>query len=119
MRLPAPEVSGAWIQTTVHRNFGMIANLPVPNMLTIAFMLAVSAIVVASLARAIMRGHVHASIALSLILGGALGNIMDRLTRGYVFDWILLFGRSVINIADIAIAAGIAWYLFSRVHRSS
>jgi len=46
------------------------------------------------------------AVALAEIFGGALGNLIDRVTRGYVFDWILLFGQSAINIADIAIIEG-------------
>lgn len=43
------------------------------------------------------------SIALSLILGGALGNLIDRLFFGYVIDFIDLRIWPVFNIADSAI----------------
>lgn len=42
-------------------------------------------------------------IALSLILGGALGNLIDRLFFGYVIDFIDLRIWPVFNIADSAI----------------
>ena len=48
--------------------------------------------------------------ALALILGGALGNLWDRLTLGYVIDFFhLYYGRwhwPVFNVADSAITAG-------------
>ena len=47
-------------------------------------------------------------IALGLQLGGAIGNLIDRITRGYVVDF-LWFGKfPVFNIADSAIVIGAA-----------
>jgi signal peptidase II len=53
------------------------------------------------------------SVALGLILGGALGNIIDRVRLGYVTDFLNLhFGAwspfLVFNIADAAISIGVA-----------
>jgi signal peptidase II len=57
------------------------------------------------------------AVSLGLILGGALGNLGDRvfrapgLFRGYVVDWISLFGPDaahwpIFNLADSAIVCG-------------
>ncbi|HEY0635534.1 MAG TPA: signal peptidase II [Gammaproteobacteria bacterium] len=50
--------------------------------------------------------------ALALILGGALGNLWDRLWHGYVIDFILLYygphAWPAFNIADSAISLGAA-----------
>jgi len=49
-------------------------------------------------------------ISLSLILGGALGNLIDRLIFGYVIDFISLYYKAwhwpTFNIADAAITVG-------------
>ena len=49
-------------------------------------------------------------IALSLILGGALGNLWDRLLSGRVVDFLLLYFRQyqwpAFNVADSAIVVG-------------
>jgi signal peptidase II len=47
-------------------------------------------------------------VAFGLVVGGALGNIIDRLRFGYVIDFIHVFSISVLNVADIAIYIGIA-----------
>jgi signal peptidase II len=57
------------------------------------------------------------SIALGLILGGALGNILDRARLGYVVDFAdLHFGAYrpflVFNVADAAITIGVLILLF-------
>ncbi len=45
-------------------------------------------------------------IAFSLILGGAIGNLIDRMVLGYVVDFIDLRIWPVFNVADSAITIG-------------
>ncbi|MEQ1696727.1 MAG: signal peptidase II [Hyphomicrobiaceae bacterium] len=56
------------------------------------------------------------AVSLALILGGAVGNGIDRVTLGGVADFFLLhaFGYSwyVFNIADVAIVAGVVGLLY-------
>jgi signal peptidase II len=42
----------------------------------------------------------------ALILAGALGNVIDRVARGYVVDFIHVHRWPVFNVADIAVTAG-------------
>lgn len=42
----------------------------------------------------------------ALVLGGALGNFVDRIGRGYVIDFIHVHGWPVFNVADIAVVVG-------------
>ncbi len=49
------------------------------------------------------RGY---SVSLSLILAGALGNLIDRLFLGYVIDFLDFRIWPVFNVADIAITIG-------------
>lgn len=53
-------------------------------------------------------------IAGGLILGGAAGNLVDRVRLGHVTDFILLPGWPAFNLADCAITVGVillAWTL--------
>jgi signal peptidase II len=58
-------------------------------------------------------------IALGLLIGGALGNALDRVLYGAVADFILLWWISffpyVFNVADSAIVAGVALLLYDSV----
>lgn len=48
-------------------------------------------------------------LALSLILAGGMGNLLDRIFRGYVVDYMdmsELFGLPIFNFSDICIIAG-------------
>lgn len=56
------------------------------------------------------------ALGLSLVLGGALGNLYDRVTLGYVVDFIFLHYRQqyywpAFNIADSAISCGVVLLL--------
>ncbi|MBI5654295.1 signal peptidase II [Candidatus Uhrbacteria bacterium] len=107
---PAP--SWPWpgfLELTHHQNFGLIANTPVPRILILIVTLAVMIALVQRIFLAEKLG-INERLALTIILGGALGNFVDRLLQGYVFDWILIFNTSIINIADIAITLGIVGY---------
>ena len=48
---------------------------------------------------------------LALILGGALGNLTDRLRLGYVIDFLDLHWWPVFNIGDSAITVGVTWLI--------
>lgn len=60
------------------------------------------------------------ALALGLIIGGAVGNAIDRLAYGAVFDFVLFhvatesfsFRWYVFNLADAAIVAGVAGLLY-------
>jgi signal peptidase II len=58
-------------------------------------------------------GHWSERIALGMVLGGALGNALDRLRLGYVVDWVLVRIPNVLvnisNFADHAIVLGIGF----------
>ncbi len=54
--------------------------------------------------------------ALGLQLGGAVGNLFDRLTQGYVTDFIDVGPWPIFNVADSAISVGMVlmlWYFFT------
>jgi signal peptidase II len=56
------------------------------------------------------HAHVATGVALSLIMGGALGNLWDRLAHGRVVDFLLFYVKRyqwpVFNLADSAIVVG-------------
>ena len=57
-------------------------------------------------------------VAFSLILGGAIGNLIDRITLGYVVDFIDFRVWPVFNLADSAITIGAAIILLKCIPAS-
>ena len=71
-----------------------------------------------------LRRHGHQRLfawALALILGGALGNVIDRLLHGYVVDFIQVHWKHwyfpSFNVADSAITVGAALLIFDELRR--
>ncbi len=76
----------------------------------IALALAVSAAIVVWLWRLRRSAHVVLALGLALVLGGALGNVIDRIRTGHVVDFVqvLIMGWPFpsFNVADSAITVG-------------
>jgi signal peptidase II len=59
------------------------------------------------------RHHPIGAAGIGLVVGGALGNVMDRIRLGYVVDFIAVGIWPKFNIADTMITIGIALLLWS------
>ena len=76
------------------------------------FFAALASVVSVALIRwlATLRDDPWLGVAIALILGGALGNLYDRVTLGYVVDFLHFYWESyhfpAFNIADTAITIG-------------
>jgi signal peptidase II len=79
---------------------------------TVVFTLIAAAVIVAILRMARTLASRRWAVALGLLLGGALGNLTDRIARGpgplrgWVVDFIQLPHFAVFNVADSAICCG-------------
>jgi signal peptidase II len=111
------EILGPLLRFTYTRNsgvaFGLGAGLPFPYYIF-------SIIAVVAILYLFMRRAVHTfprQLALALILGGAVGNLIDRVTTGEVVDFIEIgWGRwhwPVFNIADTAVTLGVVLFGFT------
>jgi signal peptidase II len=85
--------------------FGMVSNAN-------GLIIAVSEIVILSVlffypGMSAGRNIVWVGLGAGLLLGGAIGNLIDRVVLGYVTDVIYLSYLSVFNLADICILVGI------------
>ena len=81
------------------------------------FFIIFSIIIILIIAYIILRDKNSGYIAFSLILSGAIGNLYDRITFGYVIDFIELHYKNfywpIFNVADIAITIGVILLLYS------
>ena len=100
--------------------FGMLNNV---NFEYKAFVMVVVALValaaVAAYAVTLPPSQRIARLGLALILGGAIGNLIDRATTGFVVDFVDVYWRGVhfwaFNVADSAITVGVALMLLDAV----
>lgn len=107
------EILGGLVQFDFYRNFAGPNNI-LPGH-TVAISLFGIAAVIVLVAVAYRVTSTLAAVAVGLLLGGALGNLLDRLLRepgplrGGVVDWLRLTDHTKsMNLADLAIDAAIA-----------
>ncbi len=62
------------------------------------------------------------AVALALIIGGAIGNLIDRIAYGHVIDFLLVYYQQwswpAFNVADSAISIGVILMLLALFHSS-
>ena len=104
---PIPAI-GSWFRIIHWKNTGIAFGLFQGNgwILTTIGLLVVIGIIIYS--RQVINGPAYWRVALALELGGALGNLADRLNPelGYVVDFIWIGDFPVFNLADSAIVIG-------------
>ena len=103
-------VLGDWIRLVYSQNSGALFGLFRDNALLFGIVsLFVIALIV--LYHRQVGSSLYLSIALGLLLGGALGNVTDRLRLGYVVDFVDIgigtFRWYTFNVADAAISIAI------------
>ena len=93
--------------------FGLLRDVPSPwrgLILTLVPLLAIGLVLL--LARGLAPGHRRARASLAMVLGGALGNLIDRIRLGWVVDFVDVHVAGwhwpAFNVADSAICVGIA-----------
>ncbi|HWP33997.1 MAG TPA: signal peptidase II [Thermodesulfobacteriota bacterium] len=92
--------------------FSLLAGLPAAVRLPFFVLVSVGAIAaVVVFARGLADRQWGLATALALVLGGAVGNLVDRLRYGEVVDFVLVYWRDwawpAFNVADSAITVGV------------
>jgi signal peptidase II len=97
--------------------FGLFTTLG--NSIFVIISIVAIIVIIAYLAR--IKGNLEI-VSISLILGGAIGNLVDRLTIGKVVDFVDFFvGKwhwPAFNVADSALTVGILLFLLASIRES-
>jgi len=105
LAVPQPLIGNAIRLTYVRNTGGVFGLLPGNSAAFIAASAVVSvALVVLLLLRRVRGAWLRAG--LSVILAGAIGNLIDRAVYGYVIDFFEIRGFPIFNLADSCITVG-------------
>ena len=93
--------------------FGLLNAVDFPGKPIVIALIACAALVgMAAYASQLPPAHRFARVGLALVLGGAAGNLIDRVRQGYVVDFVDAYWRGwhfwAFNVADAAISVGVA-----------
>lgn len=105
-----------WLSLTA--NPGIAFGIPMPNIAVVVATLILIPIIIIVAIKELSIQKTITQFALALILGGALGNLIDRLTHGYVIDFISIWEWPSFNLADAFITAGIFLLIMGQVSRA-
>ena len=105
----------------LYKNFNLIFNITLPEWL----MYGLISMILLPLAWLLIKNYSQKNIflifSLSLIVVGAMSNLLDRLIFGYVIDFISFFNYSIFNLADVYIVGGVGliliWEMWSKAER--
>jgi len=113
----APPVSVVVLRYTENDDvaFNVLRSVGVPKSPLLLAMVSIVAIAVIAFAFARGRLSRMTQVGLALILAGALGNVVDRIARGYVVDFIHVRGWPVFNVADVAVVIGVGLVTLARL----
>ena len=111
---PPMNIIGEIVRFTYTRNSGVAFGLGAGHRFPF-YLFSIAAVLVILIMFARQRSHsLLRQVSLALILGGALGNLVDRLTTGEVVDFILIGWRQwywpVFNVADSAVSIGVVLF---------
>jgi signal peptidase II len=107
-----------WLAWNIGISFGWMQN---DSQAAQIALMVVKVLAVVALSIWMARSHTRlATVALGMIIGGAIGNGIDRLAYGAVVDFALFhieiggntYNWYVFNLADVAIVAGVAALLY-------
>lgn len=114
------DVVAGWLSLTrVHNSgaaFGMLNSVDFPFKTLVLIVVAATALAgVAWYTASLPAEQRLARIGLAGVLGGAIGNLIDRATAGYVLDFVDAYRGAwhfwAFNIADAAISVGVVFLL--------
>jgi signal peptidase II len=108
-------VPGLVSLTHVHNRgaaFGFLSNADLPYQAVLFSALSLLALAaIATYAYRLPLSQRWTQLALALIMGGAVGNLIDRMIRGYVIDFVDVYWRThhwpAFNVADSGISIGV------------
>jgi len=108
-----PDMTGFILE----RNQGIAYSILLPSVILLIVVIAVILVLMALLIRAYRRREIEVVTAFSLIIAGAVSNLLDRLQYEYVVDMLVLTSWPVFNLADLMILAGAVWLIIKVIKK--
>lgn len=101
----------SWVYLTpFQKNEGIAFSLPIPSFVQIFGSLIILLLLIQMGLKYILKHEdkkILRTVFLAMAVGGGLGNLMDRISQGYVVDFMVIRPWPVFNVADVGITVGL------------
>jgi signal peptidase II len=99
------------INVKLNKNYDLAMSIKVPYLLLYLSIALAVIFVIVLLIKSYQQKKIINTFILTIILAGALSNIIDRVTLGYVIDFINIPLFTTFNLADIYITLGVSYLI--------
>ena len=97
---------GDWLKLTFTENPGMAFGISLGSSLVVTILAIVATILIVVYLRSIREQHLGYRTSMALILGGAVGNIIDRIFYGQIFKYGGFFRGEVVDFIHVDLWSG-------------
>lgn len=114
LKIPAGGVflfSEEFVGLKFYKNFNLIFNITLPDWLMYALIGTILLPLLWLLVKNYLNKNIFLIFSLSLIVNGAISNLIDRLYFGFVVDFLSFFNYSIFNLSDVYIVGGMGLIL--------
>lgn len=114
-------ILGNFFKFSYAENFGIAFSLKIPFILIFLLNSLVLTLFIVFIKKELLLEKNITAISCSMIIGGGLGNLIDRAYNGFVIDFISIFTYPTFNLADIFISLGVLFLLvfYAKISRTS
>lgn len=110
----------SWFHIQYSQNPGIAFGIAIPQPLVFLATLLILPLLYKTAKESFKMDHPLTISSLTLIFSGAIGNLIDRITQGFVTDFIAIGPWPNFNLADSYIVAGVLLIIvfYSKIHRN-
>ncbi|MBT4277686.1 signal peptidase II [Candidatus Falkowbacteria bacterium] len=99
------------LEITFTKNYGIAFNFRIPHILLFLLSTITILFLLYLLQKNYRKNNLGGVLIITVILAGAISNLIDRIYLGYVIDFINIPWFSIFNLADILIVLGVGFLL--------
>ncbi|HNV97212.1 MAG TPA: signal peptidase II [bacterium] len=94
----------------LHKNYGVAFGINIYNILIIPISIIITIFLIMEIQETLKLKKYYLSFFIGLIIIGATSNLINRITYGYVVDFISIYFFPVFNFSDLYIIIGVIFY---------
>ncbi|MFZ2970599.1 MAG: signal peptidase II [Minisyncoccia bacterium] len=101
----------------IHKNYNALFGIPFNQCYLIIFLASIAVFLILNKKKSTLTYSPLTLVSFGLLFGGIISNLIDRLTKGYILDYLAIFDTFSFNLADLGIYSGILILLWKIIKK--